>query len=148
MGVFDNYECSGQLSLFATKAKLIRKNEYEVYHCTNCGCLVPCRILIGDWPKQETYCIRYCPNCGAEFENPYGVNDEDILKKDWKYIRLEENKKPVIKNPCRIYSDTSCNRENLTWIARDLGMKCESECCYGCTEKNECGAACNQRNGK
>ena len=37
-----------------------------------------------------------------------------------------------------------CNRENLTDIAHDLGMKCEAKCCAGCPEKKECGAACNQ----
>lgn len=41
-------------------------------------------------------------------------------------------------------TNNPCNRENLTDIAHDLGMKCEAKCCAGCPEKKECGASCNQ----
>ena len=70
-----------QLNMFTSKARLVRKNQYEVSHCTNCGCLVPERILIGLWPHLQ-YNIRYCPNCGAEFEDSK-ENDYSALKKGW-----------------------------------------------------------------
>ena len=84
-------QLDGQISLFAPKAKLARKNEGEISHCTNCGCIVPGRILIGNWPKQYAYQIRFCPNCGAEFENSK-QNDMDRLDGEkWKW-RCEEIK--------------------------------------------------------
>ena len=42
-----------QLSMFTIKAELKRKNKYEVSHCTKCGCIVPDRILIGNWPYTK-----------------------------------------------------------------------------------------------
>lgn len=71
-----------QMSLFTPTAKLVRRNENEISHCTNCGCIVPDRILIGNWPEQVAYQIRFCPNCGSEFENSK-ENDIPRLKENW-----------------------------------------------------------------
>ena len=82
-------DIDGQISLFAPKAKLTRKSECEICHCTNCGCIVPDMILIGNWPNQYAYQIRFCPNCGAEFENSK-QNDTDRLKcGKWKWRCVE-----------------------------------------------------------
>jgi hypothetical protein len=62
-------------------SKLVRKNEYECFHCSTCGCIVPDRILIGDWPEC-TYKIRFCPNCGEAFDNT-GENILPELKSGW-----------------------------------------------------------------
>lgn len=71
-----------QLSMFTIKAELKRKNEYEVSHCTNCGCIVPDRILIGNWPYTK-YNINFCPNCGAQFASGPNTNNEEELKEGW-----------------------------------------------------------------
>ena len=57
-------------------------------------------------------------------------------------IGCGEYYRPKVIGYCHATLDP-CNRENLTPVARDLGMKCEAPCCAGCPERKECGAACN-----
>ena len=66
-----------QLTLFAMPAKLQRKNEYEISHCSNCGCIVP------------VYRICFCPNCGAKFDQEQRPEDIERLKRGWKWEAVE-----------------------------------------------------------
>ncbi len=81
-------EFANQIALFAAQDKLTRKNQYEIPHCTNCGCIVPDRILMGNWPDMAKYTIRYCPNCGAEFQGAE-QNDEARMRKPWRWEAAE-----------------------------------------------------------
>lgn len=77
-----------QLTLFAMPAKLQRKNEYEISHCSNCGCIVPDRIILGNWPGA-IYRICFCPNCGAKFDQEQRPEDIERLKRGWKWEAVE-----------------------------------------------------------
>lgn len=52
------------------------------------------------------------------------------------------NSQPKVIGYCHATNDP-CNRENLTQIAHYLGFDCTAECCASCSNRKECGAACN-----
>lgn len=119
--------------------------------CPNCGSRViefskperceECGYKL-DWTGWgKNYIVSYpsgekdCKACKHRQYNTCNFNGDCI-----RFSAYEERK--TVIGYCHATLDP-CNRENLTPVARDLGMKCEAPCCAGCPERKECGAACN-----
>lgn len=78
-----------------------------------------------------------------EFDNvKYLFSWEKVEKTIHSLIDSGKYYRPKVIGYCHA-TNNPCNRENLTPVARELGMKCTAPCCAGCPERKECGAACN-----
>lgn len=132
----------GQISIFdfpdfseEKHTRFIRKNEYESYHCENCGFEHPLMRLVGDWPFQKQILTEKCPNCNAIVDIP-----EDIRKEYDLYNSYLE--KTINRCTCK-YSGHICNKEELWKVADSLdGIICNKVCCRNC-DVRLCGARCN-----